>query len=341
MNYILSGTISAAITALSLLFLKHLAPKIGLMDLPGGRKQHLGNIPLVGGMAILIGFLFTCLILPLPLSPYKPLLGCMTLMLFLGVMDDLHELTPQLRLFGQIIIVLLAMFWGHVELTHLGNLFFSGDIVLHLSAPIFTILAWLSFTNASNMQDGLDGLAGTVNAVQIATLLLIAFFAHAEADAMLLITFLGALIIFLCFNFPLPKNKRPASIFMGDAGSLLLGFFTAWFAIRFSQLGTQAHSAFPPPVTFLWITAVPLFDFFAVTIQRIRQRRSPMSADRAHLHHLLEHYDACYVVIGLGILSAVFSGIGLTLFWLGVNESISFSILLALLVIYVIKKNNA
>lgn len=334
--------IAAGITGISLLFLDRIAPKIGLIDLPGGRKQHEGNIPLIGGLAILIGFLFTCLVLPLPLSPYKPLFGCMTLIVFLGMMDDLHELTPRLRLLGQMLIVLLAIFWGKTELKNLGNLFFSGNI--HLStipAVIFTILAWLSFINASNMQDGLDGLAGTVNAVQTASLFIVAFLGQAQADMALLTAFLGTIFIFLLFNFPLPHNKRPAKIFMGDAGSLLLGFVVAWFAIRFSQYGNN----FPPPVIFLWITAVPLFDFFAVTIGRIRRRRSPMKGDRQHLHYFLKHkgYDSFYIVLGLGFLSLIFSVIGLSLTWLGVSEGISFISLLALLIPYVFffsKKRN-
>lgn len=332
-TYFLPLLIAGIITALSLFFLRRIAPKVGLLDLPGGRKQHEGNIPLVGGLGLFIGFLFTCLLLPWPLSPYKPLFGCMTLILFLGLMDDLHELTPRLRLLGQMAIVLLAIFWGKVELKDLGDLFCTGNI--HLSffgAIIFTILAWLSFMNASNMQDGLDGLAGTINAIQVIALIVVAFLGHVEADSSLLMAFLASLIVFLFFNFPLPKNKRPAKIFMGDAGSLLLGFFTAWFAIRFSQSG------FPSPVIFLWITAVPLLDFFAVTIGRIRRRHSPLKGDRNHLHHFLQQkgIDPCYIVIGLGSLSIIFSTIGLYLAYSEVSDALSFLLFLCVLVPYVL-----
>ncbi len=334
-TYLLPLLTAGAITGFSLVFLRRIAPKVGLLDLPGGRKQHEGNIPLIGGLGLFIGFLFTCLILPFPLSPYKPLFGCMTLILFLGLMDDLHELTPRLRLLGQMFIVLLAIFWGHIELKNLGNLFFHASIHLKAwSAVLFTILAWISFINASNMQDGLDGLAGSINAVQIAVLILVASLGHAEADSALLTAFLASLLFFLYFNFPLPGYRRPAEMFMGDAGSLLLGFFTAWFAIHFSQLG----GSFPYPVTFLWITAVPLFDFFAVTIGRIRHRQSPMKGDRYHLHHLLQQkgFDPCYIVLGLSGLSALFSLIGLSLAYSGVNESVSFILFLLLLIPYIL-----
>ncbi len=325
------------ITGFSLFFLRRIAPKVGLLDLPGGRKQHEGDIPLVGGIGLFIGFLFTSLILPWPLSPYKPLFGCMTLVLFLGLLDDLRELTPRSRLIGQMFIVLLAIFWGNVELKNLGDLFFSGNI--HLSswgALIFTILAWLTFMNASNMQDGLDGLAGTINAVQVIALIMVGFLGHVEADSSLLMAFLASLMVFLFFNFPLPRNKRPAQIFMGDAGSLLLGFFIAWFAIRFSQAG------FPSPVTFLWITAIPLLDFFAVTIGRIRRRHSPMKGDRNHLHHFLQDkgFDPCYIVIGLACVSALLSAIGLYLAYAGIREGISFILFLCLLVPYVLFFSN-
>jgi UDP-GlcNAc:undecaprenyl-phosphate GlcNAc-1-phosphate transferase len=321
------------ITAFSLFFLRRIAPKVGLIDLPGGRKQHAGEIPLVGGLGLFIGFLFTCLILPWPLSPYKPLFGCMTLILFLGLMDDLHELTPRLRLIGQMVIVLLAIFWGNVELKNLGDLFFSGNIYLSSwAAIIFTILAWLTFMNASNMQDGLDGLAGTINAVQVMALIVIAFMGHVEADSSLLIAFWASIMVFLFFNFPLLKNKRPAKIFMGDAGSLMLGFFTAWFAIRFSQAG------FPSPVTFLWITAIPLLDFFAVTIGRLRRHDSPLKGDRNHLHHFLQHkgFDPCYIVICLGSLSILLSAIGYCLACSGFSDGVSFILFLCILIPYVL-----
>ncbi len=340
LTYILPFFTAGFITFFSLLCLRRIAHKIDLLDLPNERKQHQGDIPLIGGISILLGFIFTCLVIPLPLSPYKPLLGCMTLIVFLGFADDLRELTPRFRLLGQMLIVLLAMFWGNLELRNLGDLFFTGqNIHLHgVGAAIFTILAWLSFTNASNMQDGVDGLAGTVSAVQIASLLLLAFLGHAVSDAALLSAFLAGLIVFLCFNFPCPKNKRTSKIFMGDAGSLLLGFFTAWFAIRFSQYNFHHEgSHFPAPVTFLWITAVPLFDFFAVTISRILQRRSPMKGDRQHLHHYLEKkgYTPFQIVVIISLLSVIFSAVGLTLAWTNISEGTSFVLLLILLMSYI------
>lgn len=340
--YLLPFATSAAITTLIILFLKRIALKIDLVDLPGGRKQHQGNIPLIGGLAILIGFLFTCLILSSPLSwpltSYKPLFCGMILIVFLGLADDLHELTPRLRLLGQMIIVLLAIFWGNNALSDLGNLFFLGNIHFDwIGSTIFTILAWLSFINASNMQDGTDGLAGTVSFMQITMLCLVAFWGHAELDSIILTIFLGALLVFLIFNFPLPKNKRPAKIFMGDAGSLLLGFFTAWFAIHFSQYSFQNNHYFPPPVTFLWITAIPLFDFFAVTVGRIRRHRSPMKGGRDHFHHFCQRkgYSPFFMVLGISSLSLIFSIIGLSFVYFGVSEGISFTLLLILLIGYV------
>lgn len=322
-----------------LLFLRRIALKIGLVDLPGGRKQHDGSVPLVGGIAILTGFLFACLVLPFPLSQYKALFGCMTLMTFLGVADDLHELTPRFRLLGQMIIILLTIFWGHTELHYLGNLFFSGNIYLTWLAPIFTILATLSFINASNMLDGVDGLAGTVNAMQLSILLWVAIYMGCHIEAMLLATLLISIFLFLFFNFPWPfKNKQKIThkIFMGDAGSLLLGFIAAWFSIHFSQLSNTSIT-YLPPVTYLWITAIPLFDFFAVTINRLRRRISPMKGDRQHWHHWLQQKGLSPLIIVLltASLSLLFALIGLTLAFAHVNEGYSLLTLIILLIIYV------
>lgn len=331
--YLLPFFSAAAISGAILLFLKHIAPKIKLIDTPGGRKKHKGDIPLIGGLAILVGFFFTCLLFPSPLFIYKPLFACMILITFLGLADDFQELSPRIRLLGQMSIVLLAIFWGNIKLSDLGNLFFQGNIHFGMIGTlIFTVLAWLSFVNASNMQDGADGLAGSIAVIQISFLLFLAISKHAEVDARLLSIFLGTLIVFLWFNFPLPGRR--AKIFMGDAGSLLLGFFIAWFAISFSQ----QSNTFPSPVTFLWITAVPLLDFFAVTIGRIRHKQSPLKADRRHLHHFLETkgYSSFQIVIQISLLSITFSIIGLLLFYLHLSDGLSFVFFSCLLIIYVL-----
>lgn len=336
---LISFFVAGIFTACVLLFLRRIALKIGLVDLPGGRKQHEGSVPLVGGIAILTGFLFTCLVLPSPLSEYKALFGCMTLMTFLGVADDLHELTPRFRLLGQMIIILLTIFWGHTELHYLGNLFFSGNIYLTWFAPIFTILATLSFINASNMLDGVDGLAGTVNAIQLTVLLWIAIYMGCQTETMLLATLLICLLVFLCFNFPWPlknNHKKSYIIFMGDAGSLLLGFVAAWFSIHFSQL-PHTSTTYLSPVTYLWITAIPLFDFFAVTINRIRRHISPMKGDRQHWHHWLQQKGLSSLVIVLltASLSLLFALIGLTFAFAHISESYSLLTLIILLIMYV------
>jgi UDP-GlcNAc:undecaprenyl-phosphate GlcNAc-1-phosphate transferase len=144
------------------------------------------------------------------------------------------------------------------------------------------------------------------------------------------VAFLSSLLVFLSLNFP--NKKRPAKIFMGDAGSLLLGFVIAWFAIRFSQ------SSFSHPVTFLWITAIPLFDFFAVTIGRIRHGRSPLRSDRQHIHHILQDkgFKPPHIVIGLAFASLCLSATGIALTYSDVSDSLSFMLFLCLLIPYIL-----
>jgi len=349
----------ALITGMSILALKHIAPKIGLLDSPGGRKRHQGQVPLVGGLAILIGFLFTCLTVSWPLSPYKPFFACTILIVFLGIADDLHELSPRLRLAGQAFIVLLAVFWGGNALHDLGDLFFMGNIHLGHLSLLFTLAAWLSFINASNMLDGTDGLAGSINLLQLGWLCVIAFLNGANSDGFILLLFITAIVVFLLFNFPysfrknmriIPTVFRAATrrdeaqqscspkdegykIFLGDAGSLLLGFIVAWFAIRFSQQGGH----FPSPVVFLWITAVPLLDFFAVTIRRIRRSQSPLQGGRDHIHHILAErgFSSLKIVLTMAMVSLILASIGLVLWVIHCPDGFSFLLLIALLIFYV------
>jgi len=268
--------------------LKPAAMHIGLVDIPGGRKTHSQAVPLIGGIAIFVGYSFSLLCLNISLSHYRGLLAGSAVLILIGVMDDFRELTPRIRLAGQCLVAFLLIEWGHLSLLHLGNLFFLGDVNLGLASLMITVFFVLGFINAINMIDGHDGLAGLIVVGQASLLMLMNVIFGRVQHVYLLSLLIATLCAFLLFNLPLFFKKR-ATIFLGDAGSTFIGFVIVWFAIDLSQVTVShfnAHFHFTP-VTVLWILAYPLFDLLAVIAHRFRIGKSPFTGGRDHLHHML------------------------------------------------------
>lgn len=280
---ILFSTLTAfLVTTFSIMLIRPLALRLNLVDVPGGRKHHKGEIPLVGGIAMFLGLMFALLTLSISLSDYRSFIAGFALLVFIGILDDFHELSPKARLIAQIIAALLMSCWGEVTLYNLGNLFGNGDITLNDWAIPFTLFTVVGMINAVNMTDGVDGLAGGLALIQLVALLILASHAQLISDVFLLALLVSCVIGFLIFNWRLPKRSH-ALVFMGDAGSMPLGFALVWFLISLSQGDHPAAR----PVTMLWIMAIPIFDMTSVMIRRIVNYRSPFSPDRQHLHHLL------------------------------------------------------
>ncbi|OGT43863.1 MAG: hypothetical protein A3F13_04630 [Gammaproteobacteria bacterium RIFCSPHIGHO2_12_FULL_40_19] len=292
MNFFLAFSLSISVgifTTLTCIYLlRPAAEHIGLVDTPGGRKMHADAVPLIGGIAIFVGFCFSLLCLNVSLHDYRGLLAGSAILVLIGVMDDFRELTPRIRLVGQCLASLLLIEWGHLSVDHLGDLFFFGSVNLGVGSFLFTLFFVLGFINAINMIDGHDGLAGTIVLGQALLFAFLCMHFHQINNAQVLIIFIAMLSVFLMFNLPLPWRKR-ASIFMGDAGSTFIGFVIAWFAVDISQaMFVHKHTSFSySPVTILWVLAYPLFDLLAVILHRLFSRRSPFLASRDHLHYLL------------------------------------------------------
>lgn len=278
----ISWLIAFTMAFFSISLLKPLAIRLRLVDSPGGRKQHQGDIPLIGGLAMFVGFLFALLTLNVSLSIYRSFIAGCGLLVLVGVLDDFQELSPRARLVAQIIAGILMAVWGSNQLTHFGNIFFFGNITLGLLSIPITVFAVVGIINAVNMTDGLDGLAGSLALVQLGLLALIAYKGYLQTEVQILCSLIFALIGFLVFNLRLPWRNH-AHIFMGDSGSMFLGYALAWFLVSLAQNPLEVAR----PVTMIWIMIVPLFDTTRLLIRRIYQRRSPFSPDREHIHHLL------------------------------------------------------
>lgn len=272
--------IALGIVLPALLALERLAPRLGLLDHPRGHKTHAQPTPVVGGLAIAIGLFFTW-----PLSAtVDPGLwigaGCVSLVA-LGVLDDRHDVGARAKLAAQAIIVTLVFLFDGGVLRNLGELLPGVAVGLAWFSLPLTVFAMLGMINAINMLDGVDGLAGKV---ALAAFGWFAVSAWLIGDTQMLASSLviaTALAVFLAFNAPLP-GRRCARVFMGDTGSMLLGFLLTWTAIEITQ-----RPGGIPPVTALWICALPILDTTAVTVRRIALGRPPMAAGRDHLHHLL------------------------------------------------------
>lgn len=313
-HLIITLVVGVISTYLCVTLLKPVASHVGLVDMPGGRKTHSNNVPLIGGIALFIGFCFTLLALDVSLRDYRGLLAGSAILVFIGVVDDFRELTANARLIGQILAGLCLLRWGHVTVSHLGNLFFLGGVNFGVASLFVTLLAVLAFVNAMNMIDGQDGLAGSVAFGEVILLILLSVQFGRLHDVYVLLVFLMVLFVFLYFNFPLPWKKR-ASIFLGDAGSTFIGFVIAWFAVVLSQemLFSKYHPSTFNPTTVLWVLAYPLFDLISVISIRLRARKPLFSAARDHLHHQLS-------ARGMSTMMAtcLISGISLLLGCLGI-----------------------
>ncbi len=296
--------LGAGITTLILFSLRKIAFRINLLDHPDSRKQHEGAIPLVGGLGIYAGFVLSCLLLDIPLHEYAALIVGGFILIAVGLVDDLHELSPHVRFVAQAIAALLMIYWGGVELNDLGYLLPGMDhpVTLAWACVPFTIFATVGVINALNMIDGVDGLAGSVVLNALLSLALLAWLSHDLADVGILLLLASAVVAFLGFNWRFKLDKKPL-MFLGDAGSLLLGFMLTWFLIKLSQ---GEHRALAP-TTALWLVAVPLIDTVVMMIRRIRKGQSPFTADREHFHHVLQYAgfnrrETVFIILGASLI---------------------------------------
>ncbi|MCP3850844.1 MAG: undecaprenyl/decaprenyl-phosphate alpha-N-acetylglucosaminyl 1-phosphate transferase, partial [Gammaproteobacteria bacterium] len=287
--------------------LSKIAKAIGLTDKPGDRKVHKEALPLVGGIGMTIAATFSSLL-------FVPILGLrgfflgLAVLLFIGFLDDFKEVGPFQKFGAQIAATALLMYFSKTYLLSFGNLLGFGSIdIPNLTWVIWviTIFCVVGVVNAINLIDGLDGLAGGISFVAFLTFAAHASLADNHSIMLLNLAFAGAVLGFLRFNW------TPARLFMGDAGSLCLGFTLAFMAL----ILTQGEDASMRPVAALLILAVPITDTVTVMVKRILRGESPFKADQYHLHHIfirsgMERIQAVQVIIGIGIIMSAMSILG-------------------------------
>lgn len=300
---------SVALTYIFTRALIPVAPKLGLLDIPTNRKKHTGEIPLVGGLAI-YGSILICTMLFANLQ--VELLSIITiggLLTTIGTLDDKYGLSANLRLCIQFLAGILLAVGASIELNYLGNLFGLGDIHAGWLAIPFTAIGIAALSNAYNMTDGIDGLASSLGIVAFSFLLITLQDSLNRSELLILSFYILSLAIYLVFNFAL-KPLTPTKVFMGDAGSMFIGFSIAAFMIYF----TQNERFGLEPAVVLWFVAVPLYDMIATMIRRVRKGQSPFYPDRTHLHHILMHLGLNGKQ-ALGVIIALSATLGSIGFW--------------------------
>jgi UDP-GlcNAc:undecaprenyl-phosphate/decaprenyl-phosphate GlcNAc-1-phosphate transferase len=309
-----------------------LARRAGLVDSPDHRKQHLGEIPLVGGLAIYLAVAFSLLLTDLSLNMLRGFFAGSVVLVVVGIIDDLHEISAAKRLLAQAIAVLLMGAWGGVYLADLGHLLDSHHLLqLGWLALPFTVFAGVGIINAFNMIDGMDGLSASLTLVCLSAVGVVAF-TVGDLWTLTLLAVIGAAICgFLIFNLNLHHTRR-WRVFLGDAGSTLLGFIVVWTLVRSSQGSNELVS----PVTALWFAAIPLMDTVTLMIRRISRGVSPFQADQEHLHHLLQRAgfgvnQSLLIAVALALSGA---GIGLLLHFGEVPDAVQAGLFVAVAAVY-------
>lgn len=265
----------------------------GLMDVPGERKIHSTKIPNLGGLGVFIAFSLSIIVFGLLTNLMQPdlikllaLIGSTIILLFLGIKDDLISMSPKKKFIGQLIAVLNVVVLTDVRILSFEGLLGVGELP-YIMSILFSVFVFVLVVNALNLIDGIDGLAASI-AIIASISFGILFLLNGHYMMTLISSILiGALIGFLKYNFS-SKQK----IFMGDCGSMLIGFLLAYQGISFLTMNAAATSSniiSNAPIVLLAILSYPLFDLLRVFAIRIKQGRSPFSADANHIHHRLLH----------------------------------------------------
>ncbi|MGY3861116.1 UDP-N-acetylglucosamine--undecaprenyl-phosphate N-acetylglucosaminephosphotransferase [Aeromonas lacus] len=277
MNYIIFFVVSFFL----LFLMRKVARKVNLVDKPNERKKHHGEVPLVGGISIYLTLMLALWFKPELLACSDIYVLCASVLLLTGVIDDKYDVDFRIRLVVQILISCTMIFGAGLSLKSLGGLAFGHEIVLGPLGYIFTVFAVLGAINAFNMVDGIDGLLGGLTIATFGGLSYISYIDNQLLLAKFCLLMMIVVVPYIILNlgFPFGIHRK---VFMGDAGSMLIGFTVIWVLLQ----GTQGPKSQMYPVTALWLIAIPLMDMVTIMVRRVRKGHSPFRPDREHLHHI-------------------------------------------------------
>jgi UDP-GlcNAc:undecaprenyl-phosphate/decaprenyl-phosphate GlcNAc-1-phosphate transferase len=268
--------ISTIITILLMPIFINLAYKANILDIPDQRKVHLNPIPRVGGIAMGLGaFLPIILWAPMDHLVKSMLIGSGIVVLF-GLIDDVKHIGFKPKFVGQIVATLIVILYGGVKIKTIGMLGPPGYLLSDWISIPLTLLVIVAVTNAINLSDGLDGLAGGISLLTFLCIGYLAYSYNFKPLETMSVAMIGAIFGLLRYN------THPAVVFMGDSGSQLLGFFAITISLALTQ-----RSNLLSPVLPLYLIGLPIIDTVWVFFRRISLKKSPFVADQNHLHHKL------------------------------------------------------
>lgn len=286
LNFLLPTFLAFTVSAISIFYIKKLAFKLGAVDRPGGRRIHKKATPRMGGVAIAIGFFAVLALFVFAFPDYLSdhlidlkqfhnksigfIVGALIILL-VGIYDDIKNLKPAPKFILQLVAILIAVASG-ISIYTIGNPFDSNNLISLGNLGYFIAPIWLIFMiNAINWFDGADGLSGGVSTIAAITIGVLSLQSEINQPEIAFLAFLlaGATLGFMPFNW------HPAKIFLGDSGSMFLGF----------TLGTLAILSGAKLATTALVLGLPLFDAIWVIARRIYNKKPPWKADSLHLHH--------------------------------------------------------
>ncbi|WP_080056054.1 glycosyltransferase family 4 protein [Spirosoma aerolatum] len=283
-----------------------------LMEKPGERRAHSTPTPTFGGIAIFAGLLISYFLWPNidQTEIYRTNLSIagMTILFFIGIKDDLVGIDPAKKIMFQVLAAMILIFFGDLRIDYLYGIM-GFHHVAEIVGILLTCFIFIALTNAINLIDGIDGLAGGIATIASGTFGGWFLMTNHFSMACLAFTLAGALLGFLRFNF-----SKTSKIFMGNTGSLIIGFMLAFFAVRFVSLNAsyryEPTAFFNAPILAIVVLIIPIFDTLRVFLVRILAGRSPFSADRNHMHHILldnglSHIGATAVLCGVSLFNTI------------------------------------
>ncbi len=305
--YFITPLIAFLLSMVLIPVFRKLAFRISLVDLPNHRKKHNESVPLIGGISVFLSvnlaMLFS-LAFDVSLKTLEPVFIMALVMLVMGVIDDRKDLRASIKLAVQLLLA-HWIFSSGIRIETIHGIFGLGELTPWMQY-LLTIIVIAGVVNAFNLMDGVDGLAAGLAIIGFAIYAVISTFTGQYQLTLTFLTFIGALIGFLRFNF---SKKR--KIFMGDAGSLVIGFVLVVGGIQLMQGAVGNARELLLVLGVVGVLLVPVMDAIRVFYLRMLAGKSPFKADRNHLHHLVlalgvKHKLAAIIIIGLSLLLIVF-----------------------------------
>lgn len=302
-----------------------LAIHIGAVDKPNARKVHTKIMPRMGGLAIYVSFF---VVLFLSQSMTQQLFGLFlggTVLVIVGIIDDMKDIPAKVKLCGQILAACIVVAFG-VRVDFMTNFFHGDTFFLSVFSIPVTIIWIVSIINAVNLIDGLDGLAAGISIIAAITMAIVGYASGQAAMASMAMILIGATLGFLRYNF------HPAKIFMGDTGSMFLGYSLAVFAV----LGVAKSFTLLSLVTPILVLAIPILDTLFAIIRRKMNHKPIFKPDKHHLHHCLLNYGFSHrdTVLIIYAVSAILALCGLIMTYLNSTQGICLLAVISVVIIY-------